>query len=285
MSQLVLPTGVNPVLVEFMETLGLKVGNNVTLDGLNKILQDNWFSKDAAFRFKITGDPPTDEQVDYLRSLGHVDAIHTPYLDQGWTEVLFLGAMIARVRDRLAFLCNEIRSGTAVRGPIFMLGSNRLLDPEKECENVLLTPAPNLPFKAGWSRPAATPVTEIDMMKFVVEQSDIPLDWKMTEWKIVYVPTPDVQIRGTDKIRPANTLDTVVEFFQRYRPDIGRTLVASNQPFVGYQETIVRRILPSAMSVVGIGPAANIKLPLKTFLDNIAKEIYERNLLSESVEA
>ena len=280
MSKLVLPTGVNPVLVEFMETLGLKVGNNVTLDGLNKILQDNWFAKDAAFRYKITGDPPTDKQVDYLRALGHVDAVHTPDIKNTvWTEVLFCGAMLKRVRDRLTFLHDEDMEGLDVRGDVYMLGSERKLDPVKESKEALQAPWPTM-RRVGWQPPFEMKATEIEMMKYVVNESVVA-----ERWPYVYVQTPDVPVKDAPgKTRPANTYDTVVEYYKRYGPG-GRTLVVSNQPFVSYQETIVRRILPRDDTVVCIGPAADVTIPLKTFLDNIAKEIYERNLLSESVEA
>ena len=262
--------GIHPALIRLAYLNGLTLSNDVSPRLANQILNSRWIQKHE-FRYQIQGRLPSDNEFGLLREIGCVNEIRAT-LDIEYDGVLLLGAILHRVRSRLAYLTDEYRHGLHFRR-IFLLGSNRRLDKRKESPEFLLTPS-ELPFKSSWKIPNQLPLTEIDMMRLVAEQSDLP-----QEWEIVPISCPDVHTKTG--IRHANTGDTIL-WWQKYTTSSrGHFLVASNQPFVQYQKENARRLLPKEIILSGVGPAANPNLPIEVFLDNLTKQLYEEIMLEK----
>ena len=266
---------VNPTLIRLAQKSGLEVSETISPDGMNSILQAHWIHR-GTFRYEIQGERPTEEYIDILRELDCIDEFLAPIRTYSTFDgSLLLGTTLPRFRTRLATLKKEYDRGAHFK-QVYLLGSERPLNPQKESFDDLRFPKEGLPIKKTWDvATVPLPTNEIDMMHYVVDQSDIP-----TEWEVIVIKTSNVALQGAG-FRYANTGDTFVQWQKDTRFVDGRFLIVSNQPFVRYQETNARRILPQEMLLFGIGHMANVELPLGTFLDNLAKQLYEESLLQK----
>lgn len=243
---------------------GIEVGDDVTGQKLSQMMQERWLRK-TEHQYQIPGGPPSDDDLTLLKKLGLVEAASAP---QGqYDGALVVGATIVAVRKRLAFLAEQHHQGVTVK-TVCLLGGARPLDKDKESPTVLCTLA-ELPFKEGWTPPTTLPTTEGEMMQFVFEQSALPSEWEGVFINAPLQPTPD------GKTRHPNTTDTVKELLKD-NPKPGTYVVVSSQPFVARQTWNVMSVLPTLeLMVIGIGYAAAPTTPLKTFLDEIARLLYE----------
>ncbi|MDP3685390.1 MAG: hypothetical protein Q8R32_00995 [bacterium] len=301
-----------PKLLVLCRKYGIDVPDDVSPKELNDKLQQKWF-KEGYLRYQIPGDPPKEDDLEVLRELGCIEAefpsptdyrtwdpdvhIKPPsYAVYQYEGVLILGALRARVVSRLHYLlslCERLADGIEETdrfrlGKIYLLGGARPLDPVKEHPTRLRTPA-ELPFKEGWTPPEQMPTTEAEMMEFTWRQSQLPSEWKH---ELVNTPLQSKDSKNPEAgKRPPNTRDTVVEWIhplpdqpERDPPKPGHYLVLSNQPFVKYQELTVQNAYrmcvalgraPSGFTFSACGPKSSLTLPLATYLDNIAKQLYE----------
>lgn len=256
-------------LLDLARRYGIEVSDNVSASDLSQAMQERWLRK-TEHQYQIPGGAPSPEDMALLKDLNLVDAVPAP--SRPYAGALILGATVVAVRKRLAYLAEQCKrdsdaSGFSVTFPtVYLLGGARPLDKDKESPTVLTTPA-ELPFKADWTPPSEMPTTEAGMMRLVFEQSDI------TPWEGVFVDTP-LQPTPDGKTRHPNTTDTVKEFLKT-NPKPGTYLAVSSQPFVARQTMNVQQALPEGITVVGIGYAAAPTTPLKTFLDEVARLLFE----------
>lgn len=273
--RLITPQGkILPAFLTMVRHTGLPVSEDISPAELNELLQREWFQK-GLLRLQIGGEAPTSYQIALLRSIDEMDARPAPSARIRFNGALLLGASLARVRSRLGYLIEVYRQVALQAGMVFILGSERKLFPDKgESAAALVTPG-ELPFKPDW-KPTVLPSTEIGMMRLVVEQSVLPESWRFT-----FVLTPDVTDKVQKRFRSANTSETIETWSKCPGLDLrsadSHYLVVSNQPFVDYQELIALRVLADYPLVHchAIGPAANPALPYKTYLDNLAKQLFE----------
>lgn len=244
---------------------GIEADDQITAQTLSEKVQERWIRK-TEHQYQIPGGVPVANDMALLKELKLVDAVSAP--PGQYAGGLLLGATVVAVRKRLAHLLEHHRNGTTVN-KVFMLGGARPLDKEKEKPEILGTAAAELPFKPAWTLPPQPPTTEAGMMRLVFEQSDLP-----AEWHGVFIDTPLQPAAEEGKTRHPNTADTAREFLKT-NPEPGTYLAVSSQPFVARQTLNVRQALPESFTVVGIGYAAPATTPLKTFLDEVARLLYE----------
>lgn len=151
--------------------------------------------------------------------------------------ILFLGATLARVRDRLAYLNDQYRLRKLTLSlPVYILTGERLLD-EKVGEtpaNLMNADNKIIPFRKDWV-PFDKPVTdEGEMIKLVFSQSRHE-DLAMSN--VFYVYSPKGQGRR------ATTESTIIQWLKEFKPKAGRYVAISNQPYIFYQESVIRRVL------------------------------------------
>lgn len=253
-----------PALLTLARRHGIEASNDISALGLSEALSKHWL-RTTEHQYQIPGGPPSIEDLALLQELNLTEAVLTPPWQ--YDGALILGATIVAVRKRLAYLVDQCRGGVAV-STIYLLGGARPLDPIKESREALCTPA-DLPFKADWTPPEQMPTTEAGMMELVLQQSQLPENWKYELVNTPLQPTPN------GKTRHPNTADTAKEFLKT-NPKPGTYLVVSSQPFIARQTINVRRVLPRDMySLVGIGYAAGPGTLLKTFLDEIVRLLNE----------
>lgn len=267
-----------PKLLVLCRKYGIDAPGDVLPQQLSQSMQEFWIQKGKP-RYEITGEPPRGEDLELLGALGCIDDVCPPVQEDSPTPtmgfyqgVLLLGALRARVVSRLHYLL--LWRHYLKFDAIYLLGGARPLDPIKEDRKVLCTPA-DLRFNDDWIPPKQMPTTEAGMMELVWQQSQLEPHWKR---ELVNTPLQPKCDGGT---RPPNTGDTVREWLTRHNPTPGRYLVLSNQPFVQFQELVVQRVLRECgakdFTVCACGPASSLVLPLSTYLDNIAKQVYEEH--------
>lgn len=284
-----------PALLMLARKYGIDVADDVTPKHLNDLLRQQWF-KEGYLRFQIKGEPPKDEDLALLRELGCVDEV-PPFLEFPpeyppsesrpviYEGVILLGALRARVVSRLHYFTTFAPRVYFQRDwRFYLFGGARPLDPVKESREVLCTPA-ELPFKDGWQSPETMPTTEAGMMELVWKQSQLS-----SEWNYELVNTP-LQLKPDGGKRAPNTDDTVRTWLTKQERRPGHYLLLSNQPFVEYQALTVERALRERVARVltefeysfgtkgfvisPCGPMSSLNLPLATYLDNLAKQLYE----------
>lgn len=289
-------------LLALARKYGIEAPEDISPKDLNDKFQKTWF-KEGYLRYQIKGDPPKDDDLSLLRELGCIDEV-PPFLEIPpqyppsesmpviYEGVILLGALRARVVSRLHhFTTFASRVYFQRDWKTHLFGGARSLDPVKESREVLCTPA-ELPFKEDWTPPQQMPTTEAEMMEFTWQQSQLPSEWK---YALVNTPLQPKDPKNPEgEKRPPNTGDTVRTWFAEQKPRPGYYLLLSNQPFVEYQTLVVERVLRECGALVltefdaafgtegfkirECGPKTSLTLPLATYLDNAAKQLYEELL-------
>ncbi len=283
---------VNEQLIVLANRYGVPITTETHYSEANTMFQAKWRQKHLMHAYQITGEPAKNDDLQLLEALGCVNEVLTPsiaeYVEWGPMEFgnikmqrgnLVMGALRPTVVKRLAFFLRH-RIGHNLSKSFCLMGGARKLDPVKENEQVLCTPA-ELPFRKEWVKPEQMPTTEAEMMQMVWNQSILPNLWYSGLVNAPMQPKDPENPEGEK--RPPSTAETVYHWLlQGKKP--GYYLVGSNQPYVEYQRLVVeraheelieRREINFPCYFKGCGPAATPTLPLATFLDTLAKQFYE----------
>jgi hypothetical protein len=267
---------VNPVLLSLIQTCGLTVTDE-SPSAVSDLLQREWVkTKDGAFRAQIGGRDPTEGELGILSQLGFVNEI--PINNNGqYTGTLVLGATLKAVTRRMWFIVREKFRSTGLHQdgffhPIYSLGSSRPLNPDLEMQKhvpgiIEETGAPLMDWQ-GFPSDDRWPETEIDMMDSVARWLSVP--------GVFCFCAPDAT-KPDGSIRPANTDETILGFFNQDPTWSGYYLLVSSQPFCMNQLLAARRaVQPIRRSITFdvVGPAAP-PMPLARWLDTIAKQLWE----------
>lgn len=253
-------------LVELLEILGVQ--HDGTIASIRNATQTCWYQA-GKFSAEIRDTVNTASRhaglMRFFAALRLCEKV-VPRLPQ-YDHCLLLGATVTAVRRRLAFLrdqWNVPHYGVRFRN-LFLLGSERLLFSDKESPEILFNSEnEDLPFNAFRLSSHELPTTEWEMMQFVHRTADLP--WKKESVGFAYVHTPGVR---------ANTGDTIQAWLKEFNPKPGSCLAVSSQPYVGYQEAVIRNILLEKFPMEAIGSAAGESTPAAVYLDTLAKQIFE----------
>ena len=260
---------VTSALARLLELFG--VGHDGTLKGVRDATQAAWFQA-GKLRAEIAekhGDKK-NAALPLFAALGMIDAVRVPPTD--YLYALVLGGTVVAVRKRLSFLLDALVN-SATCGTVVLLGSERPLLAEKESPEVLLKwDNDEFPFPEEWHPRRELPTTEAGMMELVYDQVS----------HLFLQQGCKVQCVNSRKREGRNptTRDTVVDWLNldadmlKPEPIPGLCLAVSSQPFVGYQELVLRRVLPDNFGLTCVGYTAP-SLPVTTYLDNVAKLIFE----------
>ncbi len=254
-------------LVELANRNGIECQNGISARILSEKIQTTLTRKEE-HQYQIQGEPATEENLRLLDALGMVRAVEPP--PANYEGTLLLGGTLGAMRRRLAFVLEQWRAQNHLdTGTIYFLVSQRSV--ENENMDALCTPD-GIPFKSHWTLSEPAPKTETDVARIIWEQSIIPLGINAT-----FVDTPFQPTKTAETKRSPNTTDTVIEFL-KLNPEQGMWLVASSQPFVQRQALNVIEVLgncSAGYTVVEMGPSASPDLPLQTYLDEVARLLWQ----------
>ena len=183
-----------------------------------------------------------------FKELGCIDQLEAtlPYYDYA----LVLGALGSRMAMRVDHLYQEWQRGVRFDA-VVLLSGDRPLNPALES------------YPEGME-------SEMELLIHLIETH--PLRSLFGEIPIIAVDAPKVTGRG----RPT-TASTVCEWLQQH-PQPANCLAISNQPYVGYQESVLRAHLPSSFQVEGVGPSVQGTPSPAILLDNFAKWLHYASL-------
>jgi hypothetical protein len=197
---------------------------------------------------------------------------------QQYNHVVLLGSTIQSIRNRLAYLITLWNNGVRFDS-INILAGQRPLDKTIESLEILLdTTSTALSCKQSWQLNGALPTTETEMIKMIFDQADLPSEWNNIA--INFVETPMQQTENDSQRRP-NTHDTIVEWITLYNPQAGSILAISSQPFIGYQDAVLRNFLPKNFTVETVGYECSNDYKIPTILDSLARWIYNEYQISK----
>lgn len=233
--------------------------------------QKEWLRKPGSERWHMeeTVTAHQKEIVHLLQSMGctvEVAPTRTHY-----DYVIILGATVTRVRSRLAYMIKLWNQGIRFN-TIVLLGSDRPLDPAIEPESALLKAEDSIfPFDPSWQFNGVLPKTEGEMMRFVFDQMELPSGFENVTFTFVNTPMIPTAQGG---MRRANTMDTIKQWLS-CNPKPGTCLAVSNQPYVGYQDAVMRTGLPATFAVETVGHAPSDSEKIAVYLDTLARWIYQ----------
>lgn len=201
--------------------------------------------------------------------------------NQRYDYAVFLGATVNSVRNRLAFLIESWQKGTRFNSIVILAGA-RPLDKKIESDELLLdTIFTGLPAKQDWQFNGQFPTTETEMIRFVFDQTQLPQAWNK-EVPIIFVDTP-LQKTDDGSLRRPNTQDTIDQWLHDHKPAQGSILALSHQPYVGYQDVVLRRSLAKRFSIETVGKGFCGKdESIPNIFDSLARWIYNEYQMTQS---
>ncbi len=245
----------NSAILEIMKVLELP--NNNTLKNIVEITQEKFFQKKDNLEI-----PHLREKImpilDKLNMLKEITPIKRKY-----DNALMLGELFHVIKKRLSFL--EMLWNQDIRfDRIVFLGGERPLDEKREISVMLLDNANK-----------KLPKTELEMMKMVWDEEQLLQEMKQvkTQWVNAFLKPNE---KGERIIWP-NTGDTIKKWLER-NPSPGTCLAISNNPYIGYQNSVLKTYLPKGFEVETVGQAASLELPLALYLGEMARWLYQEQI-------
>lgn len=211
-----------------------------------------------------------DELSRIFTKLCLVQKINPSY--QEYTYSLLFGGCLSDVRNRLYHLIQAWQMGIRF-ATIVVLTGKRLLDERIENANTMIhVPCATLSWKKNWHHVGQVPTTETEMIKLIFDQTETPKEWETMPISFVDTPTQHAE-DGT--VRRPNTLDTIAWWMTTDKPQPGSILAISNQPFVGYQNSVLRSVLSKNFLIDTVGDEIDANnRTVATILDSLARWIY-----------
>lgn len=200
----------------------------------------------------------------YFKEMGLLNSQNP--LKSHYNYALVFGANYKSVKERISFLIDQWQRGIRF-DQIILLGAERQLDNSIECMDDLVGAA------------AKKPATETEMMRLLWSQMQIPPEMKALP--LIIVDTPMKKGEEAGLIRP-NTGDTINYWLLYQNPIAGTVLAISHQPYVQYQDSVLRTLIPQNFIVETVGFASDEE-STAVHLDNIARILYQEQQRLNSV--
>ncbi len=224
-------------LLELLQVL--EVPHDGKMEGIVAATQHRWLQKGKErWEFEERYLDKREAAFPFLERLGCVESVFPA--KNAYTYAIVLGGYASRVKARLDFLETLKKNGLRYERLLFFTGE-RYLDPSENMGDLK---------------------TETEMMLSLYPDPVIVID------------TP--QQRGADGVlRRPNTADTVRAWLNT-NPLPGTCLVITNQPFVPYQDEVLRTELPAEFPFETVGPKAEEETLFALYLDTIARWLYQK---------
>lgn len=245
---------VNVPLFELIElTTGVKQDSLTNIKDIVKVTQEHWMNDNVVSNTRIGIN--TQKIKVLAKELGFVDSIYPKITTLGipnkYDAILVLGAKHKVMRDRIIFLkslfgTKKISSNV----DIYLLGSDRPLTEE-----------------------------EFGLIQGGTETSDLVAlanKYTLNSFGEVLTVDPHCEHKGSRCITD-DTIEELVKLYEFKLRGYKNILVISNQPYVHYQDKVVKHIFKQkgiSVNVETVGFKAYNSIPAYFYLKNIAKDLY-----------
>jgi len=233
------------------------------LKNVVKLTQQKWLKKNDRDTLEEV-DKKRESYIYQLKEAGCIDRI-LPF-KKNYDYCLVLGGQYQTFISRLQYLIDNWEKGVRFRSLVF-LGEKRAVDFEKEKKLLLKNSNNQIRTKVSKKMPQI----EIDMMKFIYENTEVPKE--MRALKTVFIDGA-MDISNREIVLP-NIFNAILTWFNEAKPAAGSCLVVSSQPYVGYQESIVRAALNRNFEIEAIGDAALPETKVSIYLETLARWLYQ----------
>ncbi len=228
--------------------------------------QSAWLRNKNLERYQIEqkNHPKHNELIPSFKALKMIDEVKP--LSKHYDCAVVHGASLETFRMRVAYLINLYNEGIRFDKVIILTGM-RLLFPTEPRSALVLARPPFIISKSWVDNSAAPFETEADMAKLVWDQAEMSSEMRLLPTHIIVAPT-------NNGVRP-NTRDTINYWLKQEPVQLKKVLAVSNQPYVVYQDDILRHLLPAGtiLETVGSGcPSQDIESML--VLDSLARVLY-----------
>ena len=215
-----------------------------------------------------------------LSDLGFIEESSAHF--EHYSGAIVHGALLSTVRIRLHHLVEQWDQGTRFPHLYFLTGE-RPLDPQEENDYLFIQDENSpLTIRKDWIQPSELPKTECEMMQMVWDQSEIPESMRQ-ETQVHFINAPMKKAPNSDRMMRPNTDDTV-NLWIKSEPLSGRYLAISNAPYTNRQDLVIRGLSPENYVFDTIGPGANPQEKVAIILDELARFIFQMNLLAQKSE-
>ncbi len=265
-----------PALEELLTFL--KVSHDNSLASIVTQTQKLWLRQPGKERWQVDDVQPesTNQVNNFARKLGLINEIK-PSKKQ-YKYVFILGATFKRMRTRLAYVLKLWEQGITFDHLVFLV-SERPLDATIESKEMMLDGKNgDLTFKENWQTPDQLPKTEYEAAQVIYDQSQLPEKFRAIP--ITFINSK--MIKNSDgTMRRATTGDTIIDWLAT-NPTHGDCLFVSNQPYVGYQDSVMRTYISNSFGFLETcGPQASDTTRNADILDDLARFLYQEKIRRE----
>jgi hypothetical protein len=253
-----------PFLLELVRYCGIPVPNNISPGALSKILQEKWKLRNGSL---WDGAIPTLQEMDFLADLGYFSDIPLSLDDRSHKKIPFDSRLLVLGTTRLDIARARIEFLETERKKVPHVQEFHLLAGKRPVSGSTVSFAAETFGDACLH--AKEGLTEEIFMQYVAKKI------LRETGKIVPIVAEGDDVG--DNRAYADTGDTFNAWLKKTGVKEGVFILASSQPTLSYQLFSCRRLIPKGYNIklYGVGPAADCHLPMKYFLDVIAKQLYE----------
>ncbi|MBT3456093.1 hypothetical protein HN446_03455 [bacterium] len=249
----------------------LKIQYKNDLESLVKATQEKWLRPKGKERWQIE-DKFSDKKDHTVPFLNYFEMIKTIQAkDKEYEYVIILGAYGPGLVKRISFFLKELNRSIKYKQLVFLTSARKLVPDMENTKEVQALIDKQLPKKNNLNLHNIEPTTETEMAQFIFDQIEFPNELQEPV-TVTFVDTP---LQKNGHVRRANTADTLKEWLIT-NPQPGSCLFISNQPFVMYQDTIIRKLIPKDFIVETIGPEIQGDINIWVCLDSIARTLYSK---------
>jgi hypothetical protein len=230
------------------------VQHDGTLASIVDATQKSWIRPAGKERWEIdsTQFVSSDEVwklIDDLQLRAEVKPAQTQY-----DYVLLMGATAMRMQLRLRYFEQLVAQGIAFEKLVILVGQRALTDEEKEF------------LKQNYN--ISDVQTESDAARVIVQNLSDTIQKKL---QFISVP---MLADGKGGMRRPTTADTVNAWLETIVQP-GSCLAISNQPFVAYQHSVIRGLLPQTCTLETVGQGSTTDTRIGVYLDSVARILYQ----------
>lgn len=233
------------------------------------VTQDQWIRKaKERWQEELRFTDKKEELLPILEKLGCINQVSAS--QKHYDYAIVLGASVNGTRPKLIQLIEEYNKGVRFDKVIF-LTANWEHDLEREIPAYLDLNQPKLPIKQSWTPPENIPTTEYEITQSIIDQIEFPEGLDPSNF--IHIATGNLK-DSKNSPRRANTKDTLIALTNHESIENKSCLIFSLQPYIGYQEAIVREVLSKSCEIETVGQACSEDMNVAILLDSVARWIY-----------
>lgn len=260
---------INPLIIELLKLTDV-VSESDTLSSIVDETQKHWLRKSGSERWDIVSDSRDNQEEirKIFENFFFFSEIESKYTEYEYAFVL--GALFERMKLRFEHLVNLWNKGVRFNSIVFLSGSRPAQEAQGENKDVL----------EKWANVTIEimPQTETELLKFIYDHMVMPEEMRKLPVQIIDVP----MLQNSDgTMRRPNTADTI-EWWLKSNPQLGKVLAVSNQPYVWYQDSVLKTLLPSSFEVDTVGQACLPDQKIGLLLDTLARTLYQEKIRLEN---